>query len=179
MGCRRRKRAGRSSRRRARLALWGVARAWLIVASRELGAAGCRRATWQYCRYCLAVLPPARALTPRPRQALAGITTAVVCDDSCRAWRAPYLCRPRSIARAQWLMPADHCGLSRGLRGRNTVRRAEVTGEGRRSLSTERRYHPAVEASIASASRLFRLRMPADTSVMISATGSGSRNVIA
>ena len=103
----------------------------------------------------------------------------VVCDDLCRAWRAPYLCRPRSIARAQWLMPADHCGLSRGLRGRNTVRRAEVTGEGRRSLSTERRYHPAVEASIASASRLFRLRMTADTSVMISATGSGSRNVIA
>jgi hypothetical protein len=67
------------------------------VSSRELGEARCLRATWQYCRYCLAVLPPARALTPRLRQALAGITTAVVCDDSCRGWRAPYLCRPRSI----------------------------------------------------------------------------------
>jgi len=45
-----------------------LARAWrgAFRISRERGMAWCRRATWQYCRYCLAVLPPARALTPRP-----------------------------------------------------------------------------------------------------------------
>jgi hypothetical protein len=50
----------------ASLARYGVvARAWRVrVSPRELGESGCRRATWQYCRYCLAVLPPARALTP-------------------------------------------------------------------------------------------------------------------
>jgi len=41
------------------------------------------RDLWQYCRCCLAVLPPARALPPRPRQAPAGPQIFIA------RWRGP------------------------------------------------------------------------------------------
>src|SRR5947209_15401077 len=69
---------------------------------------GVLRATWQYCRYCLAVLPPARALDTRPLSAVPMTATVE------RRRRPPSFSAGRDRAR----VAAARCTLARTVRGR-------------------------------------------------------------